>query len=76
MSRRMGLPIRVETDAAGLPVRFTWRGITRAVQVIGSWHLQGRWWDVGRQSNRWYYRLLIPDNQIVEVYRDTTSARL
>jgi hypothetical protein len=48
MSRRISLPIRVETDAAGLSVHFTWRGTTYRAQVIGSWHLADRWSDVER----------------------------
>ena len=55
MSRRIGLPVRVETDAAGRLCRFTWRGHTYAVEVVGSWRLCDRWWDVERQSDRTYY---------------------
>jgi hypothetical protein len=35
MSRRIGLPVHVETDAAGLPAAFTWRDHTYRVTVIG-----------------------------------------
>jgi hypothetical protein len=34
------------------------------------------WVPTLRQSDRWYYRLLTPDNQVFEVYRDATSAGL
>jgi len=44
MSRRIGMPVRVETDAAGLPCAFTWRGATYRVQVIHTWRLRDRWW--------------------------------
>ncbi len=77
MSRRISLPIKVKTDAAGLPVRFTWRGTTYRVTVIGQWHLADRWWEPHeRQSDRWYYRLLTTDHQVFEIYRDTTSKGL
>jgi hypothetical protein len=71
-----GFAIRVETDAACLPVAFTWRSHTYHVQVIGHWHLQNRWWDVEKQSNRLYYRVQAPDLQMFERYHDTTSAAL
>ncbi len=76
MARRISIPIRVKTDAAGLPVRFTWRGVTYHVTVIGQWHLRDRWWDHERQSDRRYYRLLTADHQIFEIYRERTSKGL
>jgi len=78
MSRRIGLPVRVETNAAGEPVHFTWRGRVYAGEVIGRWHLSDRWWDRERrrQADRLYYRLLTADHQMVELYRESTSAGL
>jgi hypothetical protein len=77
MSCRIGLPVRVETNAAGEPVRFTWRGRVYAGEVIGRWHLSARWWDLSeRQADRLYYRLLTADHQMFELYRESTSAGL
>jgi len=76
MPRRIGLPVKVKVDAAGLPVRFTWRRRAYHVQVIGRWHLSDRWWDRERQSNRLYYRVQCADLQAFDLYRETTSAGL
>jgi hypothetical protein len=84
MSRRISLPLRVQTDAAGQPTAFIWRGVRRRVEVIGRWHLRDRWWVSPAEadgtgngfSDRHYYRLLTTDHQVFEVYRELTSARL
>ncbi len=76
MGRRIGLSVKVKTDAAGLPVRFTWRGHTYHVEVIGHWHLSDRWWDRERQSDRQYYRVQCADLQTFDLYQETTSAGL
>ncbi len=70
MGRRIGLPVKVKTDAAGLSVRFTWRGHVYAVEAIGQWHLRDRWWDRKRESDRIYYRLLTADHQVFDVVHD------
>jgi hypothetical protein len=72
VSRRISLPVPVETDAAGEPVAFTWRGVRRRVEVIGRWHLRDRWW----VSSAHYYRLMTKDFQVFDVYRELTSAGL
>jgi len=74
MSRRIGLPVRVEVNAAGEPVSFTWRGRAYAVEVIGCRHPRDRRCDPERHSDRKYYRLLTPDHEVFEVYREHTSA--
>jgi hypothetical protein len=84
MSRRISIPIRVETDESGKPAAFTWRGVRRRVEVIGYWHLRDRWWvspaeadSTGKGvSDRHYYRLLTADHQVFEIYRELTSAGL
>lgn len=71
MTRHIGLPVSVETDpTTGEPRTFQWRGATFRVQVIGRWHLVDRWWD------REYFRLLCPDQQVFELYREQRSAGL
>jgi hypothetical protein len=40
MTRRYGIPIRVEVSETGEPVSFVWRGFTYQVEaVVGNWHL-------------------------------------
>jgi hypothetical protein len=37
--------IDVETDAAGCPVRFTWRGEAHPiVRVVNTWRVDTEWW--------------------------------
>jgi hypothetical protein len=84
MSRHIGLPVHVETNAAGEPVRFTWRGHVYTGEVIARWHLRDRWWvsaaeadGVGKgASDRKYFRLLTADHQVFELYRELTSKGL
>jgi hypothetical protein len=84
MARRISLPVTVETNSAGEPAAFTWRGVRRRVAVIGRWHLRDRWWmspveadgNGKGASDRRYYRLLTADHQVFEVYRELTSKGL
>lgn len=76
MGRRIGLPVTVETNAAGLPSAFTWRGRTYHVEVIGRWHLADRWGSRERQSGRRSYRLMTADFQVFELYQELTSKGL
>jgi len=46
------------------------------VEVIGRWHLQDRWWDHERESDRTYYRLLTADHMVFEIYQEKTSKGL
>lgn len=75
MSRRIGLPVKVEVNAGGEPVRFTWRGVTYHVEVIGRWHLADRWWDRERQTPA-----ILPrhdrDFQVFELCQELTSKGL
>jgi Family of unknown function (DUF6504) len=84
MAHRYRLPIRVRRGPDGAPHRFTWRGEQYRVQeVLGTWHLCDRWWQspvaaaLGTEaqgpSDRHYYRLLVPEQQVFEVYYDTVS---
>jgi hypothetical protein len=75
MSRRISIPVSVETDESGKPDAFTWRGVRRRVEVIGYWRLRDRWWvsqaeadSTGKGFNdRHYFRLLTSDHQVFEV---------
>ncbi len=46
MGCRIGLPVKVKTDAAGLPVRFTWRSVDgpHLRYAQWSWAPAGRLW--------------------------------
>jgi hypothetical protein len=86
MSRRIGMPVKVKKDpTTGRPVAFTWRDHTYRVTVIDHWHLQDRWWVAPAEadrtggtgaSDRLYYRLLMADHQVFEVYEELTSKGL
>lgn len=85
MSRRYGNPVQVTVRRAGqagrghdagtgpVPTSFTWRGRRYWVEVIGTWHLQDRWWDTQRHSDRHYFRVVTADHQVFEFYHDTAS---
>lgn len=77
MAHRYQDPVEVWTDTQGMPTAFTWRGITYGpFEVIGQWHLRDRWWEgraIRERSDRHYYRLLMPDQQVFELYQDATG---
>jgi hypothetical protein len=70
MSRRIGIPVRVERDARGQLLAFTWRGGVYRVRVLSVWRLATRWWDYERAADRTYYRVETADHQIFELYCD------
>lgn len=70
MSRRVQQPVPVEVRADGTPQAFTWRGVRHPVRIIGHWRLATRWWDVGREVDRTYYRVETADHQLFELYCD------
>jgi hypothetical protein len=73
MSRHIGQPVPVEEGPRHTPRAFTYKGTRRAVRVIGRWHLQDRWWDEARRSNRYYYRVQSRDLQVWELYLDVAQ---
>jgi hypothetical protein len=77
MSRYIGIPLKkVEKDAKGQPVGFTWRGVTYRGRVISSWILCDRWWEIEAESHRTYYRLMTADFQVFDIYSENTSRGL
>lgn len=80
MAHQYGRPIPVVVRD-GLPVRFRWHGADYAIaEVLATWHLQDRWWahpaesDARRaESDRTYYRVRCPDQQVFDLYRDAVS---
>jgi hypothetical protein len=65
----------------GAPAGFRWKGIEYAVaEVLATWHLMDKWWahpaeENPRQaaSDRTYYRVRCPDQQVFELYHDAAS---
>jgi hypothetical protein len=53
------------------------------LQVLSTWHLRDHWWvspvaaalsdEASGHSDRIYYRLLVPVQQVFEVYHDTAA---
>jgi hypothetical protein len=83
-AHQYGLPIQVEHGPDGAPTAFTWRGERFDVlQVLSEWHLRDRWWvspvavalghEAKGPSDRAYYRVLVPDQQVVELCYDQVS---
>jgi hypothetical protein len=78
LAHRYGIPVPVERDAqTGQPRAFVWHGATYEVaEVVGAWHLMDRWWEAGNPStgkgysDRWYYRVRCPDEQLFDLYYD------
>jgi hypothetical protein len=70
MSRQILRPIKVWTDEAGQPKRWSWRDVTYTGRVIHTWNLSAYWWEPEKYSNRFYYRMETRDHQIFELYRD------
>jgi hypothetical protein len=84
MAHRFGLPIQVEHAPDGAPTAFEWRGERYDVlQVLGTWRLMDRWWvsqvsvalgiEARGPSDRTYYRVLVPDQQVFELYFDRAN---
>jgi hypothetical protein len=69
MAHRYGHEITV-TLRRGRPVAFVWRGLEYDVQVIGRWKLRDRWWDKERHAERWYWRVMMADFQVFELYHE------
>ncbi len=84
MAHRYSMPIGVEVGTDGTPLAFTWRGERYPVlHVLSVWKLRDHWWvhpvevALGHEANgpsvRQYFRLLVPDQQVFEVYHDSIS---
>ena len=77
MAHRYGLPVPVVEAVDGSPRIFTWHGAQYDIaEVLSRWHLMDRWWEVhtayaGRGfSDRLYYRVRCPDEQLLDLYFD------
>jgi hypothetical protein len=75
VAHRYGEVIRVEISKTapgeGCLDAFSWRGVRYPVAaILGSWHLQNRWWDREHHSDRHYWRVQTPDFGVYELYHD------
>jgi hypothetical protein len=78
MAHRYGEVIRVNiaktAPGEGSLHAFTWRGVRYRVQdILDSWHLQDKWWDRERHTDRHYWRVQTLDFGVYELYHDTVS---
>ena len=67
-----GLPIAVESDALGVPQRFTWRGQAHTVEIVANrWRVDEDWW----RGRIWreYFKLATDTGLLVVVFRDLVS---
>ena len=73
MTRRYGHPIAVTHGEHG-PLRFRWNNTAyQVVELLGTWHLRDRWWEVGTASDRYYYRVRCASGLICDLYHDVVS---
>src|SRR5262249_48405451 len=65
----------------GLPAEFRWRGVDYEVaEVLSVWRLRDRWWVSPMEtdfrkagSDRTYYRVRCPDQQVFDIHHDAVS---
>jgi hypothetical protein len=77
VAHRYGLPVPVVLAADGSPRSFTWHGATYDIaEVLSIWHVIDRWWEVHTPyatrgfTDRLYYRVRCPDEQLFDLYFD------
>jgi hypothetical protein len=68
MSRQILRPVKVWTDATGLPMRFVWRETTYSGRIVHSWNLSTYWWEPDKHSNRTCHGLETADHQVFGPY--------
>ena len=67
-----GEAILVESNPAGLPIAFTWRGEAHHIEAIAKhWRIDYGWW--GSRIWRDHYKLVTTDGLLVIVYQDLRS---
>lgn len=72
MSRHYDRPIECESDRAGRPVRFRWRGTWyRVARLLDTWIEVGEWWN-GEPETTWY-RVETTDRGVFELYTPTDA---
>jgi len=62
--------VQVEADEAGLPLAVHLSGRRLAVEsVVEGWRIDDEWWRE-RPISRAYWRVVLDDGRVVDVYRD------
>jgi hypothetical protein len=65
----------VEADGEGRPIAVWLSGRRLPVEeLLESWRIDDEWWRP-RAISRLYYRVLLEDGRVVDVYRDLVSGR-
>ncbi len=82
MSRHIGLPVRVQTDEGGQPVRFTWRGERHEVVEVVRQRVDATFGDLPPRSRKWFTRrhrrcYVVKDDRgdVYEMYLDYSNRK-
>jgi len=68
-------PVKVEADDAGRPLAVQLSGRRLAVEsVVEEWRIDEEWWRE-RPISRAYWRVVLDDGRVVDVYRDLISGK-
>ena len=68
------LPITIESDSAGRPVRFSVHGRRqRLAQVLQHWRVDADWWVEEGAVHREYWAVTTLEGVMCVIYRDTAS---
>lgn len=63
-------PTRVDTDGDGVPIAIHISGRRLAVEsALETWRIDDEWWRA-RPISRLYWRVLLEDGRVVDVFRD------
>ncbi len=65
-------PVRVEEDAAGLPVAVRLPRRLRVAVIEDRWRIDDEWWRK-EPISRFYYNVLLADGQRLVIYKDLIS---
>lgn len=68
-------PTRVDTDADGVPTAIHISGRRLAVEsALETWRIDDEWWRA-HPISRLYWRVLLEDGRVVDVFRDLITDR-
>jgi hypothetical protein len=67
-------PLAVDLTAAGVPVRFIWRGSAHEVDMVANrWRVTSTWWVAGAEAAREYFKVVTTEGLLCIVYRDMAA---
>ena len=67
-------PLRLDADKDGRPALVYLSNRPHAAEVLETWRIDDEWWRQ-RPASRIYWRVLLDDGQMVDVYRDLVNGR-